>query len=208
MTSLIMSLSFVNQLFFHLQAGVWKNFWHLYNSGLSKSHSKPLPSYYWQQAEPQLCYFSWIWCSFPNCWQVFVIRTQKLIPCVSLQDIYLFDACRFICLISCLKACSVASGTGKGGEMGKVQRWKEGSTEHDTLDGIMKFVTGELPPGWLYLWAFVRSLWKGPIASDSCSSLGVQTSCNAENKLMPLRKINSKVFLVKQCPQSYCNRFL
>lgn len=66
-----------------------------------------------------------------------MIRTQKLIPCVSLQEIYLFGIC----------ACSFPSGPGKGGEMGKVQRGKEGSTEHDTLGGIMKFVTGELLPG-------------------------------------------------------------
>lgn len=149
MTSLIMSLSFVNQLFFQLQAGVWKNFWHLCNSGLSKSHSKPLPSYYWQQAEPRLCYFWWIWCSFPHCWQVFVIRAQKLISCVSLQDIYLFDACRYICLISFLvwKHVALPQEPEKGGRWARSKGGKEGSTERDTLDGIMKFVTGELPPG-------------------------------------------------------------
>lgn len=34
-----MPLSFVNWLFFQLQAGFWKNFWHLCNSGLSKRRS-------------------------------------------------------------------------------------------------------------------------------------------------------------------------
>lgn len=104
-----MPLSFVNQLFFQLQAGVWKNFWHLCNSGLTKSHSEPLPSYYWQLPELRLCYFWWIWCCSLTAGKVFVIRTQKLIPCVSLQEIYLFG----------ISACSFPSGPGKGGGDGQ-----------------------------------------------------------------------------------------
>lgn len=105
MTFLIMPLSFVNQLFFQLQAGVWKNFWHLCNSGLPKSLSEPLPSCYWQQPELRLCYFWWVWCCSLTAGKGLIIRTQKLIPHVGLQEIYLFDT----------SACSFPSGTGKWG---------------------------------------------------------------------------------------------
>lgn len=131
MTSSIMPLSFVNQLFFQLQAGVSKNFWHLCNSGLSKSHSEPLPSCYWQQAELWICYCWWICCSI-SAGKVSMIRTQKLIPCLIYR--------RFICLVPVCAAFlqELAKGRGQGPEMERGKLW--------TPDGIVKFVKGEKLP--------------------------------------------------------------
>lgn len=123
MTSSIMPLSFVNQLFFQLRAGVSKNFWHLCNSGLSKSHSEPLPSCYWQQAELWICYWWWICCSF-SAGKVFMIRTQKLIPCLIYK--------RFICLRPVCAAFlqELAKEGGQGPEMERGKHWTWDSWWH------------------------------------------------------------------------------